>query len=131
MDLNALVIIEGLKGEEKLRKYFARHGIEHMQIDLIAYFHDKPVLIEIKHQEMFKAPPFDGHGLPRWQINARMKFYHKTSIHPYLFVIEKNTNICYFNSLVELENGNYYDTHGLKPRRIYELKSFKILNLEK
>lgn len=84
-------------------------------------------LIEVKHQERFLSPPFDGHGLPQYQVNARLQLYKDKDIRPMLIVIEIPTNNIYCQWLDVLEKTKYYDTKGKKQRRIYDLKHFKVL----
>lgn len=119
-------IKEGFWGEEIIRELFKKHNIHHFQVDLIYRRDDKYYLAEIKYQEAFEPPPFRGHGLPRWQINARLQFYQKTGVEPYLFVVDKGERgLVYFRSLLALERGDHYDTRGKKPRRIYPIENYK------
>jgi hypothetical protein len=123
----------GRHGEKILREYFKSIKVEALfQADWIIFINHEYRLIEVKHQEIFSPPPFYGHGLPRWQVEARIKFYKETRIKPYLFIVEKSDygkrsghSLIFCQSLIALELGNYHDTFGEKPRRIYEIGLFK------
>ena len=82
---------------------------------------------EIKHQECFKKPPFDGHGLPKWQIDARLKFQEDTGIRALLFIVDKMTSVIYWQYMDELIKGKSYQTSGKNPRIIFPLESYNIL----
>ena len=118
-------IIEGIAGEQKVRKYIHDAGFNYFQVDLIIKHKGIYLLAEIKHQEMFKAPPFDGHGLPKWQVLARIEFQKITNIRACLFIVDKETNVLYFQYLDELEKGKKHYTNGKSPRVVYPLESFK------
>lgn len=116
---------DGIIGEQKLFKLLGEHGYKFFQADAIGEKDDKFFVFEAKHQERFKAPPFDGHGLPRWQVEARLSFEDKTGIGTMFVVFDKETNEIFVQNLRVLDEGLYHDTHGLKPRRIYPITSFK------
>lgn len=115
---------EGIDAEQWLLKHFRDKNIQVFQPDAISLEGEEYVINEIKNQEMFDSPPFDGHGLPKWQVKARMKFYEKTKIRCRFIVKEKNTNIVYHQWLDVLEKGEFFDTKGEKPRRIYNINLF-------
>ncbi len=124
-------IEEGQIGENIIREYFKFKNIKHFQIDWMTYEDGDYRLNEVKHQEVFIPPPFYGHGLPMWQIKARIDFFTKARIIPYLYIVEKSdyekkeTNyLIWSQSLIALELGEYWDTKGEKPRRIYNIKNF-------
>ena len=56
----------------------------------------KWILVECKNQERFKAPPFDGHGLPPYQVKSRLKFYKETGVRCLFFVHEPGTDVCWW-----------------------------------
>lgn len=126
-------IQRGLDGEGIVRDFFKKHNIPFMQVDVMFFSNkkDRWFLGEIKTQEMFERPPFDGHGLPRWQINMRMEFYKRTKIEPWLFVVDYKNGFIFYNSLIELEKTKFFDTNGKSPRRIYNLIYFRKIKLEK
>lgn len=115
---------QGIEGEQMLFKFLRKNGEEFFQPDAISLKNGKYALYECKHQARFKAPPFDGHGLPRWQIEARLKFQFETGILCIFIVFDSETGEIFYNYLDVLENGEHFDTKGLKPRRIYNLNSF-------
>ena len=118
---------QGIEGEQFLFKLLKSKGLSFFQPDAIGFKDNKYYLFEVKHQARFKAPPFDGHGLPIWQIKARLDFQDKTTIICVLVIWDSETNEIFYNRLDALEKGKYIDTHGLKPRRVYELTNFKMV----
>ena len=118
----------GIEGGQFLMKFLHEKGFTVFQPDGIGLYKGIYYMFEMKHQERFKAPPFDGHGLPKWQIQARLAFFTKTKIPVILVVLDKETNEIFYQYLDRLDAGEHYDTHGLKPRKIYPLTSFKIYN---
>lgn len=121
----------GFDGEWKaldiIKKVFDSKGAV-MQVDWIFQStKGEYYVVEVKHQEYYKAPPFDGHGLPKWQVDARLKFYETTGIRPILLIIEKPFKRVYtqFLDVLNEESNNYFDTKGASPRRVYKLDLFK------
>ena len=84
-------------------------------------------LVEVKYQAHFTAPPFDGHGLPRWQVGARMQLWKEKGIRPLLWIFDYGSRTIYAQWLDILEAGRSHDTWGKKPRRVYPLESFEVL----
>jgi hypothetical protein len=82
----------GMYGEQAIRDHAIKEGNGYavMQVDLIVQIPRtvKYRLLEIKCQERFLAPPFDGHGLPIWQFDTRLRFEERTEIEAWLYVIE-------------------------------------------
>lgn len=120
-------IKQGFYGEELVRNYLINQKCKFSQIDIIALINDVYYSIEIKHQEPFRAPPFDGHGLPVYQKNFRIKLYEKTGIVPLFFVLDMSDKNLYYNSLLNLEKGNKFIT-GVKKRVIYPIENFKTID---
>ena len=123
-------ILEGMAGEQHCRDYLKsiRHGF--FQVDLISICPaGKYYLWEVKHQARFKAPPFDGHGLPLWQVKARLKFYQKTQIRPILYILDKETSEVFVQYLDVLFAGKIFLTRN-KGRVIFPIESFKRLDLD-
>lgn len=117
-------IKEGFKAEALVRDLLKHTpDCQFGQIDVIAKIKDKWYSIEVKHQDMFLAPPFDGHGLPVWQVNLRLELYKDHGIEPLLFILDKQTGELMYNSLVKLHNGRKFLT-GKKSRVIYPLDGF-------
>lgn len=88
-------------------------------------------LIECKNQERFKAPPFDGHGLPQYQMKSRIEFYKETGIRCLFFVHEPDTNIIWWqwmDVLNNLDDSMKFITKNGK-RIVFSLQAFKKFNL--
>ena len=117
---------EGIEAEQWLLREFIKKGTKVFQPDVISLESNKWVVNEVKHQERFTPPPFEGHGLPRWQIETRMNFWKTTGIRIRLVIKEKGSDNVFWQWLDILESKEYCDTHGLKPRRIYPLTNFEI-----
>ena len=115
---------EGIEGEQFLMQFLSNKGFKVFQPDCIGLYNGIYYMFEMKHQERFKAPPFDGHGLPRWQIESRLAFFNKTKIPVILVILDKETNEVFYQYLDKLDAGVHFDTHGEKPRRIYPIESF-------
>jgi hypothetical protein len=126
IDKNIEQIKKGFEGEELIRKIFIEKKIKFMQVDIMFKRHNKWCLGEIKTQEKFKSPPFDGHGLPQWQIDRRIEFYKDTGIIPYLIVLDKIDNCIYIQSLLKLMGlkKDIYKTKGNSPRTIFKIDNF-------
>lgn len=119
----------GFAGESLVRNWFIDNKISFMQVDIMFKFKHKWCLGEIKTQEKFLAPPYDGHGLPKWQIDKRMEFYKDTGIEPFLIVNDLNDKCIYIQSLKNLLLKEHFQTKGLKPRVIFKIDNFKKINL--
>jgi len=119
----------GLDGESKVRSLFKDKKIPFMQVDIMFRYNNRWCLGEIKTQEMFTAPPFNGHGLPQWQIDRRMEFYKSTGVEPYLIVYDINNECLFLESLVKLTKTENFKTKGKSPRTIFKLSSFKKVKL--
>lgn len=131
---NKDIIEIGLDGEGKVRDWFKEKRIPFMQVDIMFKYDNKWCLGEIKTQEKYKKNdpkfpnsigPFDGHGLPAWQIERRMEFFKDTGIEPFLIVNDVEEKCLYLQSLVILLDGEYFKTKGKKPRTIFKLDNFK------
>jgi hypothetical protein len=121
--------LEGLEGEKIIRDYFINKKIHFFQVDLMAKLKNKWNVIEVKHQEPFEPPPFKGHGLPKWQIDARLQFQNETGIRALLFIRDKITEIIYWQYMDKLMEGNKFQTNGMKPRIIFPIENYNILEL--
>ncbi len=120
----------GLEGESQIRKMLSKENIRFMQADLIFNHNNQYYCGEVKTQEKYLAPPWDGHGLPMWQITARIELFNKTGIIPYLFIKCLTDNVVYHRDLRELMKTEYYQTKGSSPRVIFNLSEFKKYTLE-
>lgn len=119
---------DGIDGEQMLFEVLRQKGFNFFQPDAIGERNGSYYLFETKHQERFNPPPFEGHGLPKWQVKARLKFQEATGIVAILMVFDKVTKEIFWQRIDKLEKGRYIDTKGLSPRRVYELSSFKLVN---
>lgn len=132
-DKNIDKIKIGLEGEEIIREYLMRQKIPFMQVDIMYKENNQWYCGEIKTQEIFKSPPFDGHGLPQWQINRRIQFYNDTGVIPMFFVYDLEEKCIYYNSLLYLNNkvhkNEVFRTNGAKPRTIYNIDLFKRIKI--
>lgn len=115
----------GFAGEDFVRSWFINKKIPFMQVDIMFKYNGKWCLGEVKTQEKFIAPPFDGHGLPKWQIDRRMEFYKDTGVEPFLIVNDINDKCLYIESFSNLLSNEHFLTKGAKPRVIFNLKTFK------
>ena len=82
--------------------------------------------VEVKHQERYvkwKDSDIEGHGLPPWQVRARMELYKDKGIRCLFLVLEKGTGNIFWQWLDVLENKKYIETRN-NPRRIYEISGF-------
>ena len=114
-----------------LFKLLRLQGFEFFQPDAIGKKNGKYYLFECKHQERYTPPPFEGHGLPKWQVEARLAFEKETNIKAILVIFDKGTDEVFWQLLSKLNSdpNNYIDTKGLKPRRIYNLNLFVKIKL--
>jgi hypothetical protein len=119
----------GFAGEDLVRTWFMSKKIPFMQVDIMFKYNGKWCLGEVKTQEKFLAPPFDGHGLPKWQIDRRMEFYKDTGVEPFLIVNDIKEKCLYIESFKNLLLGENFQTKGIKPRLIFKLTSFKRIEL--
>ena len=101
-----LILLDGLEGEARGREYIMSKGFKVLQADAIGLKDDKYSLFESKHQfrfDKYNPPypdgPFDGHGLPKWQIDARLKFQEKMGIRCVFFVTDKLTKEIFYHYL--------------------------------
>lgn len=130
---------EGIWGERVAHALMKVLKYKHFQSDLITQGITLPgnrkiedwILLEVKFQEYFQRGnncAFDGHGLPPYQVQTRLKFSSDMNIDIYLLIFEKNEikmgDYIWIQSLRELNSKEYYDTEGEKKRRIYPLRNF-------
>jgi len=115
---------QGLQGEKMarliLKNKFKVDGI--FQADWLVIKDSKYYVVEVKHKEMFKSPPFNGQGLDIRQVKARMKFYAETGIRCLFLVINIPDNQGYWQWLDILEQTKYHDTRNKV--KVYDIKNF-------
>ena len=125
---------QGFDGESIVRQLLKDCKHQYGQIDLISYdkVSKKLFMYEIKHQQRFKAPPFDGHGLPPYQFNFRLKIARLTGMIPFLIIIEPEIdlkgeqNMFYQNmfTLESLGEDKKFTTKGDKKRLVFRIDTF-------
>lgn len=125
---------QGFDGESIVRQLLKDCKHQYGQIDLISYdkVSKKLFMYEIKHQQRFKAPPFDGHGLPPYQFNFRLKIAKLTGMIPFLIIIEPEIdlkgeqNMFYQNmfTLESLGEDKKFTTEGDKKRLVFRIDTF-------
>lgn len=125
---------QGFDGEAIVRQILKDCKHQFGQIDLVSVDKKdgKIYIWEIKHQQRFKAPPFDGHGLPPYQFNFRLKIARLTGMIPFLVIIEPEIdlkgerNMFYQNmfTLEALGDDKKFITGGDKKRLIFNIDSF-------
>lgn len=72
---------QGQKGERLARLFLKDMNFtSFMQMDWIAERHGKYYQFEVKCKEMFIGPPFDGHGLEKYQAERRLQFQSRFGI---------------------------------------------------
>lgn len=126
---NKDIIQIGFDGESKVRDWFINKKIPFMQVDIMFKHKGIWCLGEIKTQEVYVAPPYNGHGLPKWQVDRRIEFFNDTGIKPYLIVYDLKEKCLYMESLIKLLKGEHFKTNGKKQRIIFKLENFKKLEL--
>jgi hypothetical protein len=114
----------GEKAWQEAHDRLVKEGWHIQQIDWLGEMMGEWVKFEIKCQEPFEPPPFEGHGLPRWQIESSEKLRKDKDIRTYLMIKDAKSGKWIGNFIDELEKGEYHDTHGLSPRRVYKISSF-------
>lgn len=99
------------------------------QYDVVVETNDGEfVMVECKRQEYFKAPPFDGHGLPKWQVEKYLRQQEKGGMRVLLLIDDPDKECYYKQWLDKLEaSGNIFDTKGRSPRRVYNLEEYDSL----
>ena len=113
----------GRDGEILARKILKSWNVDNIfQADWMIRKNGKWCVVEVKYKEMFKPPPFYGHGLNAYQADMRMKFYKETGIRCLFLVIDKDTKQIYWNWIDELEKTKYFTTKN--GARIYNLENF-------
>jgi len=126
MRFDAETMAQGLKGESIVRDILAKKHIHYFQADLIVETNHGYEIWEVKHQEPFEPPPFYGHGLPKWQMDARLKFQRETGIRAVLVVVDSVSNTIYWQYMDKLIEGLSFQTQGNRPRIIFPLEAYNI-----
>ena len=93
------------------------------QADWLVKANGKWYVVEVKHKELFRPPPFYGQGLDIRQVIQRMKFYKDTDVRCLFLVIERPSGDIYWQWLDMLEETDYFDTRNRI--RVYNIEYFK------
>jgi hypothetical protein len=131
---------QGFLGESIVRQLLKDCKQQFGQIDLISFDKktNKIYMFEVKYQERFKAPPFDGHGLPPYQFDFRLKIANLTGMIPFFIIIEpeidlKGEQLMFYknmNILNSLSNDRKFITGGEKKRLIFHIDSFDKMKIK-
>lgn len=118
----------GRQGEKLAREILLTMGVDSIfQADWLVQKNEKWYVVEVKHKEIFKPPPFCGQGLNIRQVKTRMQFYKDTGIRCLFLVIDLYTGARYWQWLDVLEKSRYFDTrNGI---RIYNIANFNSLSI--
>ena len=115
---------DGAYGEQRAIEFFKARHMKCFQSDLMVKGTDgQYFVVEVKHQDKFVPPPFEGHGLPPYQVDARMAFHEATGIRCFFLVFDKDGEHIYGQWLDKLEDGEKAKTATGK-RTIYPIRRF-------
>ena len=83
-------------------------------------------MFEYKFQEIYTAPPFNGHGLPVSQAERYMRIRELSGMPTQLIVQDKPYGLLYTRWLHYLQTTDHFETAGKKktPRRVYRATQF-------
>lgn len=133
-------IKQGFLGESIVRQLLKDCKQQFGQIDLISYdkIKSKIYMYEIKCQDRFKSPPFDGHGLPPYQFDFRLKIATLTGMIPFFIIIEpqvdlKGEQLMFYQNMFildRLSNDKKFITGGDKKRLIFHIDSFSTMKIK-
>ncbi len=101
---------EGIEGERLARDIIKASGYDLFGGDWIINKDKTYYVVEVKHKERFTPPPFEGHGTDLRQVISRLEFQKVTGIRCILLVIEKPTNIIYWQFFDVLNDGVKFTT---------------------
>lgn len=122
MSINDIGKVGEKLARDVLKEWFRVDRI--FQADWMIKKDGKWYVVEVKHKEMFKPPPFYGHGLDIRQVKARMEFWHDTDIRCLFLVIDLDGTV-YWQWLDVLEDTPHIDTRNKV--RVYNIDYFKKL----
>lgn len=121
------VLADGRRGERRTRLFIKGMGATDIsQPDWIGKWNGEWCVFESKEQDVFEAPPYAGHGLPPYQVAARLQLQAELGLRAVFVVHEKSLPVTWWQYLDVLEEGPHFDTPGPKVRRIYALSSFEV-----
>ena len=121
-DLKVGINEQGIIAEKKARDWLRRKSYYNLQ--QIDWFVKKDTgeyfIVEAKHRELFKPPPFLGTGLDIKQLKLRIQIYKDLKIDTLLLVFVEDKY--YYQFLSILEQTEYFDTKN--NIRIYDIVHF-------
>lgn len=126
---------QGLIGEGIFRDFLSKRKIKFMQLDILWEYEGKWYVGEIKAQEKFTKGfgfPFDGHGLPPYQMQKRIEFGKAKDIIPVFIVYDINDECIYWQFFEYLDSlpDDKKRLTKTKKRIIFDISCFnKILKL--
>lgn len=110
-DENTSSIRAGFAGEQLCRNFLYKNKKPFHQLDLLFEHNGGLCSVEVKASEMYNNP--NAHGLSVYQFDKKMSLYKNNNIVPYLFIHCQTTNKIYWNSFINLKNGNeFYSKTG-------------------
>lgn len=112
---------EGIQGEQFLMDKLKKIGFKVFQPDTIGFKKGRYYIFEFKHQERYRNP--DGHGLPPYQVKARLDFEKVTGVIAMLVILDKETKETFVQALSVLEAGEHF-LSKTGARVIYPIESF-------
>jgi len=112
----------GREAEIKARVLLKKKGYEIFQSDWLGKKNGSWVNFEVKEKEMFKSPPFDGHGMDLYQVSKRMQFERETGIKCLFIVFDKDNGKIFHQWLSHLEKQCHFTTRN--NIRVYDLSDF-------
>lgn len=117
----------GEEGEAQARLLLKANGFTLTKPDWFGKKNDKWVAFEIKRKERYKPPPFEGHGLDKYQVEQRLDMFNKHNLRPYFMVWEVGTNIWFGEWLDTLmDKEKHLTRNGIY---IFPLTNFKIIRI--
>lgn len=125
--------LRGQAAERALRRTLRRrveegrlHAVVFPDAVVVPFLGARPFCVDLKSQERFVAPPFDGHGLPVLQADEYDALRIATGIDTLLVIWEPNGGSQWHARLSDCVNGEAFETAGSHkyPRRIFPIGAF-------
>lgn len=119
------ITIEGNEAEAFAREFLKSINITNIQqFDWFIKLNNKYYILEVKSRQLYQPPPFLGTGLDIKQLNLRRQVFNDLGIDTILFVVDKENNKIYYQSIFNyLEKTKFFDTKN--KIRIYNIEHFK------
>ncbi len=81
-------------------------------------------MVEVKDQEPFEGPPFDGHGLTKTQFDVYLAAWRAIALGTLFVVYDDQAGLVYSDFIHNLAEGDTFVTGGHEPRIVFPLDSF-------